>query len=455
MTHAFRCVATVLCLTGALTACGPEESGLSSLEVPPQTLTAIATRDFEASATPRPPTRTPAPTLPPTATPVPSATPTQAPVAIAPDAARISRFGSGTAPRLATLLMLDGRAGWAISAPILDGDDHLLTTADSGFTWREATPPQPVTSAWLRGSGLVMTALNASTAWATFFDRAQSSASGVAWVWRTLDGGASWETSVALPIADRPGYLPIEISFSDQASGWLVAAVGGGGDRGNVVILSTTDGGQAWQALAEFAPDVTGCQYTGIRRVSAARGFLFASCRGSMADSPILRETDDGGMTWTQVTLVRPDGFPASFPGTCTAQATYAGSDGLALTVDCRNAETGAAVQYLYSDDNDLGELAPVLIDGRLEGQGFYSNGEGVLLVDTEPALDGPLTVVAVADGGSLLTPRRRVTWRGPLTVVSAAEAWALYSGGASGRFGFLRTTDGGATWGDIDPVVR
>jgi hypothetical protein len=127
----------------------------------------------------------------------------------------------------------------------------------------------------------------------------------------------------------------------------------------------------------------------------------------------------------------------------------------LALTVDCRNADTGASVQYLYADDNDLTELAPVRIEGRLEAQGFYTNGEGLLLVDTEPGIDGPLTVIGVERGGALQTTRRRVTWRGPLTVVSGAEAWALYTSGATGRFGFLRTTDGGATWGEIDPVVR
>jgi hypothetical protein len=424
------------------------------LVIPLETLTAVATRDFKPTETPRPPTLTPAPTDPPTETPVPSPTPTQAPIAIEAGAERISRFGSGTVPRLADLIMLDPRSGWARSDPVFDGDDHVLTTSDAGQTWREVTPPQPINREWQRGSGVVLTALNLSSAWATFFDRAQSSPSTEAWVWRTTDGGATWEPSVTLPLADHPGYLPIELTFSDPSSGWLLAAVGGGGDRGAVVILETADGGLGWQVLTEFAPDAAGCQYIGLRRVSALRGYLFASCRGAIDEIPLVRETNDGGLTWTPLALLRPDGFPANFPGTCTARVAYAAADGLALTVHCRNADTGAEAFYLYSTDNGLQELTPVVIEGRLESVGFFSSGQGLLLVDTQPNQEGPLSVLAV-EGGADITTRRRVAWRGQLYMVSATDGWALYSIRASGSAGFQLTTDGGLSWGILNPVVR
>ncbi len=442
-------------LVGTLTACGPDTSTLNALEVPAETLTAIATRDFVPSATPRPPTGTPAPTLPPTETPAPTLTPTEAPVVVDASLDRISVFGAGSLPRLTRLLMLDARNGWAVSAPILDGDDHVLATGNAGVTWREVTPPQPVNRDWPRGSGVVLTALDPSRAWATYFDRSQAAPLGTAWVWRTTDGGARWETSRPLPLAGQAGYLPLALSFSDPANGWLLAAVGAGGDRGRALVLGSSDGGQSWEMLASFEPDAQACQYTDLRRVSAERGYLVAACRGSMTDAPLVHETVDGGRTWTPLKLVRPEGFPVNFPGTCAAELAYAGSDGLTLTVACRNSESRVEAHYLYSDANEPGVLTPVLIEGRLESAGLFGNGVGLLLVDTQPTIDDALTVVAVEQGGAILTTRRSVNWRGPLMVISASEAWALYSVEASGRAGFLRTTDGGATWGTIVPVVR
>ncbi|HUE74167.1 MAG TPA: YCF48-related protein, partial [Pirellulaceae bacterium] len=135
-----------------------------------------------------------------------------------PSQVRPSRTANLGAAALRRLVLAGQSAGWLV------GDEgQVLTTSDSGFTWK--TPPGALPS------GAADFDYYAAAAYGSHCWIAGNPGS---CVYHSADGGQSWET---LRTEQR---LPIRaLTFLDENRGWGVGSLG--------LILATRDGGRSWR----------------------------------------------------------------------------------------------------------------------------------------------------------------------------------------------------------------
>lgn len=161
--------------------------------------------------------------------------------------------------KIQRLTFLSPQVGWAVLSM-----GNICRTTDGGRTWV------------LRGKApgllrqLVFT--DVQTGFALDVD--------VPKIYRTRDGGATWDTAQIPPLPDK---LPLQGLFAlDPQTAWAV------GTRGTLLI--TTDGGETWQLQASgTSRDLSGIHFTD-RQHGWAVGFA----------NTILKTTD-GGQTWIKV----------------------------------------------------------------------------------------------------------------------------------------------------------
>ncbi len=439
-----------------LTACAPRATPVPLLSaIPPGTLTALAPTEtpIVPTATPRPPTRTPAPRPSLTPTETPTERPTPAPVSIDPAAPRITPFGIGNVLRFAEVQPFTQGVGWGVAQPGLDRDDHLVVSRDGGYQWRDVTPPHPADLDLAAGWGAQFFALNGETAWVVFSDRAAGALPEQAWVWRTVDAGTTWQTSVALDLGDASGFHPLALHFSNAAHGWLLIADAPGQDSTSRRMLSTSDGGLHWITVSRWDANAgEACEVQDVRRVSETDGYLFAACPGALDKQPVLRVTRDGGATWEPQAVPLPEGFPEAFYGRCEAAPEWVTQADLVLRVDCRAQDADALAQYLLrSVPGDARFVVAGLGPARLLDAAFFGPGEALMLVDPRPDRTGDLHLVATDDAGLTTRRQRAVRWLGFIEAAGANQFWAVLSSDVDALYVSL---DGGQTWGRTDAVI-
>jgi photosystem II stability/assembly factor-like uncharacterized protein len=240
--------------------------------------------------------------------------------------------------QVADLQRIDEMNGWAYvwNANAGNGTQGpaLMMTNDAGLTWRDATPPgaagQPLIEfldadhGWFLGNdagplwrttdggrswqkialpagrsglGAAMSFVSASTGYLLL--SADSSEAAEPWsLYRTDDGGASLQRVGAVKLPNEPplsGPLPM-IAFSDQLDG-LVA--------GWSAVLQTHDGGLTWtSAILPTGQGSTAARYTGVDqlRVFGTRAVLVAWMENALTSvtAAIPYVSDDAGRTWRQ-----------------------------------------------------------------------------------------------------------------------------------------------------------
>ena len=165
----------------------------------------------------------------------------------------------------------------------------------------------------------------------------------VAWgtgVYRSLDGGASWE-NMGLGATEHIGKILVHPEDSDVV---LVASEGplwsAGGERG---VYMSEDGGQSWTPTLtidentgvtdlEFAPDDPNTVYAAaFQRRRHTWGYM-----GGGPESGIWKSTD-GGRTWKEIT----NGLPTGDIGKIGLAVTPADSDLVYATVEASGGEQG------------------------------------------------------------------------------------------------------------------
>lgn len=188
------------------------------------------------------------------------------------------------APRLAAWgVRFLGKSVLAIGS-MRDGDDEresALLSRDNGTTW-DAVLPKKISAL---AEPFV---LDERRAWIASEDDA-----GPVVVWRTSDGGKSWERSDSVP----PIFGSCDaVHFIDKKRGWLVTA-----SAGTKSVYATDDGGDSWEQRGAIAVSTIG-----------ALSLAFAGKKTGWAAAPgALWKTVDGGKTWTPQELptqVVPDG---------------------------------------------------------------------------------------------------------------------------------------------------
>ncbi|MDW8318228.1 MAG: YCF48-related protein [Anaerolineae bacterium] len=295
----------------------------------------------------------------------------------------------------------DGDTGWAMGMPSTGSwgppGSELYRTQDGGVTWREvydngiiAAPRNlervffvsPV-EGWISG-----TYARADICWGAF-------------IAHTADGGDTWHEQYTSPCRLSGRYLG-DMWFLDSQHGWV-------GD------LRTTDGGQTWQELNPNHPI-----WTIVRFVNPNTGFALGPSAGPpYPPPPALLRTDDGGSTWTVLSLL-----PAG------ANAVWARPDGARLWA------VGAGGAIALSLDGGLSWTpvpSPTAADLHhvrfADGQRGWAAGRGGVLLRTT---DGGWRWYAVDIGTTA-----DVT---ALFVTAADQVWVFADG-------LRRSFDGGVTW--------
>jgi photosystem II stability/assembly factor-like uncharacterized protein len=335
---------------------------------------------------------------------------------------------------------------------------------------------------------------------AHFFDPAHGWGLTADGLFSTADGGATW-TNISPSALAKPGIA----YFLDSRHGWVSSweLRGTGGNFESVfLIFKTDDGGRTWQQHDLHLP---GYQAGGgsLSFVDQTHGWLVAvNTTSSNFSDGLLFRTDDGGVTWHELTI--PNGFPVRFLSASTGwnvgaeQPGRPGYDTLYLTRD-GGATWRAQPITLPSGLNNPFFALPTFIDDRhgvlpvtfpaQRTEAFYISNDGGLswqLKATEqanvlggekitlPSAPMPVAVtgqtswvVAWAthlnvetNGNNVAIDPQGFVQVDELSFVSSRVGWAVTtaSGSCSGfktgcvsyRY-VLRTLDGGHTWAPID----
>ncbi len=180
---------------------------------------------------------------------------------------------------LRQIVRSDIDSGWLIAADS-EGTDHILHSEDSGYSWKDTSPPEPLRSNPdypLVAEGFF---LNKNSAWVVYTPEPTSVSS--LRVWRTLDGGSSWQASQELA-HDPPGGLdtPLYLDFINPLEGWLLVSHGAAAGSQPVSLYQTRDGGQTWLRILDLLSPLSGginiCCQSGMRFADPLNGIITTS----------------------------------------------------------------------------------------------------------------------------------------------------------------------------------
>jgi photosystem II stability/assembly factor-like uncharacterized protein len=200
---------------------------------------------------------------------------------------------------LSSIQFLTPEVGWAVEATDQPASG-LMTTEDGGRTWTPAPQPLAVNSVCFA---------DGTRGWA-----AGPSEGGIS-LFTTEDGGSTWnETGIGLESGDTVGYHAT-VRCGDDAA-WILATGDAGAGHIAYAVFRTSDGG-ADPVLQDAFTHPLG-QGNGVPEASNPQPGPFVGldgtqgrvvtwcppCGGAGMPYVSLERTDDGGVTWTDPTVV-------------------------------------------------------------------------------------------------------------------------------------------------------
>lgn len=306
---------------------------------------------------------------------------------------------------LHTVRFADRTRGWATSV-----DGVLLRSDDGGRTWTERGFGAP-SYFWLMNAGP---------------DHVWVYSEGL---WRSRDGGDHWS---ALPVVDSTHLRFVQMG--SLTTGWSGSIYQG--------LLFTADGGQRWQ---ERAAIISG--YAGFDAISAQRAW--------MAQGQQIARTNDGGLSWTSVTLPVYQLTDIDFVDASRGWA-------IGQEADPRPGCESADSQIFRTTDGgatwvpQIGVSAPWLCQNlRLERVVFADQQHGWVQGTIG---SGHVLILRTSDGGATWSQVFRshsetYATAGGMDFVSATEGWLAMNVCYGpfycyeGNWKIHHTTDGGVTW--------
>jgi len=421
-------------------ACGPVVLPTStpmptSLVLPAPTITPLATA-LPATQQPSPTVTTPAVAVE-SSTPAAQASPTLA--ALQPAAA--PHFRTGDPVQLDSIAMKSRTEGWGLSA------SYVLTTADGGQTWREATPPESFSpGAKDQAYGAF---LDAQTAWIVFAGDGQISPN--ASVWRTTDAGRNWAPSAPLSHQVVGESIWAEFAVLDAQNVWMLVrgVYVGAGTHFNHELFRTANGGLTWTSLDGQTSD----DYTGMVFANTQFGLRTLQTTGAYAPGPPAYDvTTDGGANWEGRELPLPPEAPDLFnqyPYCETYQPVLLSTTSIRMLVGCFDYYDPPKqfTSYFYSSQDGGATWQTVHLPDKVlasQDQLIYSGLNDALLLGHD--------MYKTTMDGQTWSFIKTVYWDGQFSFVDLQYGWVVAR--LSGKVALLKTTDRAAAWTMLNPTI-
>ena len=417
---------------GALTP-SAETTSLQTTSTPVAHLETLAPSPTQTAS----PSAAPSPTTGPTSTPGPTNTPVAA----------------GQKIKIGSVHMLDVANGWGVGN--YNGEiNDIFRTQDGGLTWKVVTPPQAA------GAGLsaVPFFLDAQRGWVTYTAQPGGTPAKDALVWRTSDGGSTWQSvKMQTSAMNMEFFAPGQIGFSDTQNGWMLVHMGVGMMHDYVSIWKTSDGGASWNVVVDPDKDnlPMSCYKNSLWFRDPQHGFLAGSC-GGVQKGLFMYATADGGATWQALNLPAPAGHADLF----TSDNIMNDGEGLVfknaqlgyflVRSHFTNAKTISGWLYLTRDGGQTWKPEPLPTGwGSLD---FWDADTGWFLgASAADSFEGT-RVFSTADGGTAWKGLTSVNWTGAMQFVDRRNGWVVAKAGNATAL--VRTRDGGLTWLLLNPLT-
>lgn len=371
------------------------------------------------------------------------------------------RAAVGLTVRIETLRMLDAQNGWCIGMVNSGPDDHIFRTIDGGQTWRDLTPPVLPSNLGENSLAAVGHFVSPMQAWVVFSPRDTAPPAGKVVIWSTINGGQTWDESEPLDLRGMTTefFMADSLGFSDRMHGWLLAHLGAGMSKDYIAIFTTADGGKTWLRTAD--PDsistLMSCSKTGLAFSDPQNAWLVGDCPGLMPGL-FAYHSSDGGKNWNQVALSAPAGqntnlFSRVESGCGFLGIAHSSAEAITFTLRCQMYETGKPVSWLYiSRDGGMTWNAQGLPTpyGSLNFLDAHSGWLLGTMKQYDP--DAGAELFRTVDGGVNWISVLSVGWLGEPVFVDSENGWVVAQAG--GTSALVNTTNGGAFWQELYPVV-
>lgn len=341
------------------------------------------------------------------------------------------------APGLFDTQFLNELDGWGVT------ETQIVRTNDGGITWYNVTPPDIAEA----GSTVGMFVLDQERAWVQKPDFNNFPNNGL--LYRTVDGGLTWTIS-STPFSGG------DLNFIDVNHGWMLADLGVGAGSNAVAVFQTLDGGATWTQTYTNDPNqpdaADSLPLSGLKSDLVPVNMQTAWVTGVVyaEGSVYLYRTDDGGHSWSPVTMPLPAGAEKDQLSIEKDQMKFVSpADGFfALSISTQTGEyTTQTAVYITRDAGNTWTFAPTLIPGT--GTFDFLSAEEAIIYNGEQfyvTRDAAQTWTAISpnlDFGESFAG---------MDFVNPGTGWMHTFDINTQHRSLYRTNDGGATWLPVIP---